>query len=88
VAGFSISIAAVNATPRQWRHTVVGSLDIDRIAALTPALTAIRQSLTTDDDDGWTAAYKKAAGIKTDVLLQPADLALQVHREYLLAKSE
>jgi hypothetical protein len=81
-------IAAVNATPRDWRQAVAGSLDMDRIADLSPALTAVRQSLTTDEDDGWTAAYKKAAGIKADVLLQPVDLALQVHRECLLARTE
>ena len=79
-------IAAVNATDRAWRESVIEALDIDRVADLSPALSAIKQSLTTDKPDGWTAAYKKAAGFKTDPLLAPADLALQVHRECLLAE--
>ena len=79
-------IAAVNATEREWRQSVVGSLKIDGIADLAPALAAVKRSLTTDEVDGWTAAYRKAIGIKADILLQPADLALQVHRECLLAK--
>ncbi len=79
-------IAAVNATGREWRQSVVGSLKIDGIADLAPALAAIRQSLTTDEEDGWTAAYKRSLDIKTDVSLQPADLALQIYRECLLAK--
>lgn len=78
-------IDAVNATDRGWRQSIVDAVDIDRIADLSPALTAIKQSLTTDEPDGWTAAYKKASGFKTDLLLQPADLALQVYRECLLA---
>jgi hypothetical protein len=79
-------IAAVNATEREWRQSVVNSFDIDHIADLSPALTAVKQSLTTDEPDEWTAAYKKAVGLKADILLQPADLGLQVHRECLLAK--
>jgi hypothetical protein len=79
-------IAAVNATDREWRESVIKALDIERVTDLSPALTAIKQSLTTDKPDGWTAAYKKAAGFKTDPLLAPADLALQVHRECLLAE--
>ncbi|MBX9681624.1 MAG: hypothetical protein K2X38_22945 [Gemmataceae bacterium] len=79
-------IAAVNATDRAWRESVIKALDIDSVADLSPALTAIKQSLTTDKPDGWTAAYKKAAGFKADPLMAPADLALQVHRECILAE--
>ncbi len=78
-------IAAVNVTDREWRQSVVGELDVDRIADLSPALTAIKQSLTTDKADGWTSAYKKAAGLKSDPQFQPVDLGLQVYRECLLA---
>jgi hypothetical protein len=86
-AGKTIGLtAAVNATDRAWRESVVGGLDIDRVADLSPALTAIKQSLTTDKPDGWTAAYRKATGFKTDPPFAPADLALQVHRECLLAE--
>jgi hypothetical protein len=78
-------IAAVKATDREWRQSVVDELDVDGIADLSPALTAIRQSLTTDEAGGWTSAYKKAEGFEADPQFQPADLGLQVHRECLLA---
>lgn len=79
-------IDSVNATDRQWRQSVVEELDIDHLSDLVPALTAIKQSLTTDGADEWTAAYKKAIGLKVDPQFHPADLGLQVHRECLLAE--
>jgi hypothetical protein len=79
-------ITAVNAIDRKWRQSVADGLDIEGITDLSPALTAIKQSLTTDEADGWTSAYKKAMGFKVDPQFQPADLSLQVHRECLLAQ--
>jgi hypothetical protein len=79
-------IAAVNETDREWRQSVADELDIDRIADLSPALTAIKHSLTTDGASGWTSAYKKAEGFKADPQFRPADLGLQVYRECLLAE--
>ncbi len=79
-------IAAVNATDRAWRQGVADRHRLDLVADLCPLLAAVRQSLTTDGEDEWTAAYKKASGIGPGALFQPADLALQMHRECLLAR--
>ncbi len=83
-AGKPISvIAAVKATDRKWRESVAADFDAD--LDIFPVLAAIKQSLSTDGDE-WVPAYKKSFGLKSDILLQPADLSLQMHRECILLK--
>lgn len=86
-AGKPVSLhTAVNATEREWRRTVVGVLKIDQVADLCPLLAAIKHSLTTDEADGWTGAYKKAYRVDPKTALQPVEMAHEIHRECLLAR--
>jgi hypothetical protein len=78
--------AAVNATDAAWRQSLVGGLAIDRVTDLCPLLAAVKYSLTTDEADGWTGAYRKAYGLDPKKGLQPVELAHEIHRECLLAK--
>lgn len=75
-------IAAVKATDRGWRESVASEFDSN--LDILPTLAAIKQSLSTDGDE-WIPAYKKSFCLKSDILLPPADLSLQMHRECLLA---
>jgi len=87
MAGKPITLrVAVNATDKAWREGVVQKPGLDRIADLCPVLGALRESLTTDNADGWLGAYKKAYGINPKVILQPINLSHQMHRECLLAQ--
>jgi len=78
--------AAINATELNWREQVVNGLEIDQVADLCPVLAAVKQSLTTQESDGWLAAYKHAYGIDPAISLHPVDLAHQIYRECLLAR--
>lgn len=77
---------AVNATTAEWREGLIKAVKIDWIADLCPVLAAVRHSLTTEEANGWTSAYKKAYGADPKTALQPVDLAHAIHRECLLAR--
>ncbi len=79
---------AVNSTDTQWRQSVVGSVQIDKIVDLCPLLAAVKYSLTTDEADGWALSYKKAYGVDADTSLRPLDLSHMIYRECLLARIE
>ncbi len=79
-------LAAINATDRSWREGVMQAFTVDPIADLCPALGAVNASLTTDEADGWVAAYKKSYGIDPNTPVQPIDLSYQIHLECLLTK--
>ncbi len=74
-------IAAIKATDRAWRESVANEFDSN--LDILPALSAIKQSLSTDGDE-WIPAFKRSFSLKSDILLLPADLSLQMHRECLL----
>ncbi len=77
---------AVNATAREWRERVAKTTGLDQVADLCPVLAAVKHSLTTDEEDAWTPAYKKAFCVDPKSALEPVELAHQVYRECLLAR--
>lgn len=79
--------AAVAGTPRDWRATLCKRAGVEKVSDLTPALGAVRHSLTTDGEDEWVPAYKKAYGLDPSVEATPTDLATIVYRECLLARA-
>lgn len=79
--------AAVTAADHDWRTTVASTAGLDKTADLTPALGAVRQSLTTNGETEWVPAYKKAYGVDPAAEVMPTDLAFHVYRECLLAKA-
>lgn len=79
--------AAVAGTPRDWRATLGKRDGVEKVHDLTPALGAVRHSLTTDGEDEWVPAYKKAYGLDPSVEAAPTDLAVIAYRECLLARA-
>jgi hypothetical protein len=86
-AGKPIALnAAINATDTEWRQSLVAALHVENVVDLCPLLAAARNSLTTDEVNGWLSAYKKAFGFDPMTALQPLEMAHEMYRECLLAR--
>lgn len=80
-------LTAVAATERSWREAVAASPGLGAMTDLCPVLGAVKISLTTDETDDWTGAYKKAFGIDPRIPIRPIELSFQIHRECLLTRT-
>jgi len=78
---------AINSTPRAWRKTLCGRINVGSCESLTPVLLAILKSLETDGPNDWLPVYRKACDIPLDRPFPLVQLSLQLFRERMLLRA-